>query len=112
MSDPRLDRDLNRPYANRESTAGTGSIWVVAIVAVLVMAGIAAYSYRGSITASNEPATTTGQMNRAPVSSPPVSATPESSPPLTAPPESSPPVSAPPAATAPAAPDTPADPQR
>ena len=92
MSDPRFERDPNRrPYANRESTAGGSSVWVAAIVAVLVIAGIAAYSYRNSMTASNEPATTSGQMNRAPISSPPTSA--------------------PPASTAPAAPATPADPR-
>jgi hypothetical protein len=92
MSDPRFDRDPGRPatpYANRESTAGGSSVWVAAIVAVLVIAGIAAYSYRGSMTASNEPATTTGQSMRAPVSSPPASA---------------------PSVTAPVAPATPADP--
>ena len=65
MSDPHLDRDLNRrPYANRESTAGTGSIWIAVIVAILVIAGIAAYSYRDTQTAANPPATTSGQMNR------------------------------------------------
>ena len=85
MSDPRFEN--RRPYANRESTAGGSSVWVAAIVAILVIAGIAAYSYRGSMTASNEPATTSGQMNRV-----------------------SPPASAPPASTAPAAPATPADP--
>ena len=93
MSDPRFDRDPNRPatpYANRESTAGGSSVWVAAIVAVLVIAGIAAYSYRGSMTASNEPATTSGQSMRAPISSPP-------------------PASAP-TVTAPVAPATPADP--
>jgi hypothetical protein len=91
MSDPRFDRDPNlRPYANRESTAGSSSVWVVAIVAILVIAGITAYSYRGSMTASNEPATTTGQSMRAPVSPPPTSA--------------------PPVSTEPVAPATPADP--
>jgi hypothetical protein len=92
MSDPRFDRDPNRrPYANRESTAGGGSVWVAVVVATLVVAGIAAYSYRGSMTASNEPAaTTTGQSMRAPISSPPASA--------------------PPASTEPVAPATPADP--
>jgi hypothetical protein len=93
MSDPRFDRDPNRPatpYANRESTAGAGSVWVAVIVAILVVAGIAAYSYRGNLTASNEPATTLGQSTRAPASAPPASA--------------------PPAATRPAAPATPADP--
>ena len=90
MSDPRFERDPDRPatrYANRESTAGTGSIWAAVIVAILVVAGIVAYSYRGSMTASNQPATTTGQSTRAPVSAPPASV--------------------PPAATRPAAPATP-----
>jgi hypothetical protein len=91
MSDPRFDRDPNRrPYANRPSTAGPGSVWVAAIVAILVVAGIAAYTYRNSMTVSNEPATTTGQSTRAPVSSPPASA------PLVS--------------TAPVTPTTPADP--
>ncbi len=47
MSDPRFQRDPNRPaspYTNRELTAGTGSIWVAAIVAILAIAGAAAYS--------------------------------------------------------------------
>jgi hypothetical protein len=93
MSDPRFERDANRraaPSANRESTAGTGSMWVAAIVAILVIVGIAAYGYRGTQTASNPPATTSGQSTRAPASPPPASA--------------------PPASTAPAAPATPADP--
>jgi hypothetical protein len=98
MSDPRLDRDLNRraaPYANRESTAGSSSVWIAAIVAILVVAGIAAYSYRGSMTASMKPVTTTGQTTRAPVSSRP---------------ETTPPAST--APVAPVAPGTPADPAR
>jgi hypothetical protein len=74
MSDPRFERDpdfsRNR-YPNRESTAGAGSVWIAVIVAVLVVAGIAAYSYRGGMTASNPPATTSGQTTRAPVSTPP-----------------------------------------
>jgi hypothetical protein len=84
MSDPRFDRDPNRrPYPNRESTAGGSSVWVAAIVAILVIAGIAAYSYRNSMTASNEPATTTGQSTRAPVSQPPASVPPVSTGPAT-----------------------------
>jgi hypothetical protein len=93
MSDPNFNRDPNRrpyvddpnprPYANRESTAGPGSIWIGAIVAILVIAGIVAYSYRNSMTASNQPATTTGQSTRAPVSSPPASAPPASTAPVT-----------------------------
>jgi hypothetical protein len=84
MSDQRLDGDPNRrPYANRESTAGGSSVWIAAIVAILVIAGIAAYSYRGSMMASNEPATTVGQSMRAPISSPPTSAPPASTKPAT-----------------------------
>jgi hypothetical protein len=88
MSDPRFERDLNRypndpnlppnqyaadpnrrptPYANRESTPGPGSLWMAMIIAIVVVAGIAAYSYRGNMTASNTPATTSGQATRAPV---------------------------------------------
>jgi hypothetical protein len=92
MSDPRFDRDPNRPaasYANRESTAGSGSVLVAAIVAILVIAGIAAYTYRGNEMASNPPATTSGQSTRTPVSPPPSSV---------------------PSSTAPVAPATPADP--
>jgi hypothetical protein len=92
--DPRLGRDANRPatpYVNRESTAGGSSIWVAAIVAILVVAGIVVYSYRGNMTASNQPTTTTGQSTRAPESPPPASAPPAS-------------------ATRPVAPATPADP--
>jgi hypothetical protein len=95
MSDPRIDRDPNlraTPYANRESTAGASSVWIATIVAILVVAAIAAYSYRGSMTASNEPVTTTGQMTRAPISPPPTAA--------------------PPVSTAPVAPTTPAEPAR
>jgi hypothetical protein len=79
MSDPRYDRNPNHPaapYANRESTAGSGSMWIAAIVAILVIAGIVAYSYRGAQTASNSPATTSGQSTRPPVSAPPASTAP------------------------------------
>jgi hypothetical protein len=75
MSDPRFDRDPKRSpdrFANRESTASANSVWIAAIVAVLVIADIAVYSYRGGMTASNAPATTTGQATRAPVSPAPV----------------------------------------
>jgi hypothetical protein len=85
MSDPGYQRDPTRPaprYINRESTAGTGSMWVAAIVAILVIAGVAAYSYRGVQTASNPPATTSGQSTRTPDSAPPVSAPPASSAPV------------------------------
>jgi hypothetical protein len=97
MSDPRLDSDPNRRiFPNRKST-GNGSMWIAAIVAILVIAGIAAYSYRDNMTASNNPSsttttTTTGQSTRTPGSpqsaaAPPVSmspvtpATPADSPP-------------------------------
>jgi hypothetical protein len=74
MSDPRFERDPNfsrNRYANRESTAGSSSVWIAVIVAFLVVAGIAAYTYRGGMTASNAPNTTTGQMTRTPVPAPP-----------------------------------------
>jgi hypothetical protein len=83
MSDPRLERDPNRrpaPYANRQSTAGPSSLWMAAIVAVAVVLGLVAYSYRGNITASNDPTTTSGQMNRAPAPT-----TPATTPPATPP---------------------------
>ena len=79
MSDPRFERDppLSRNrYANRESTAGSNSVWIAVIVAVLVVAGIAAYSYRGGMTASNAPNTTAGQAMRAPVPTPPATPAP------------------------------------
>jgi hypothetical protein len=79
MSDPGYQRDPSRPtprHINRESTAGAGSMWVAAIVAILVIAGVAAYSYRGVQTASNPPATTSGQSTRTPDASSPVSAAP------------------------------------
>jgi hypothetical protein len=69
MSEPQYERDLNRrpaPHANRESTAGIGSMWVAAIIAILIIAGIAAYNYRDTQTVSNPPATTSGQSTRAP----------------------------------------------
>jgi hypothetical protein len=81
MSDPRFERDPNRParrYINRESTAGAGSMWVAAIVAILVIAGVAAYSYRGVQTASNPPATTSGPSTRTPDAAPLTSAPPAS----------------------------------
>jgi hypothetical protein len=75
MSAPRYDRDPNRRATpvNEEATAGYSSIWVAAIVAILVIAGIAAYTYRNAQTASNPSATTSGQSTRAPASAPPVS---------------------------------------
>jgi hypothetical protein len=82
MSDPRFDRDPDRRlYANRESTAGSGSVWVAGFVAILVIAGVAAYSYRCVQTASNPPRTTSGQSTREPLSplvasTPPVSKAP------------------------------------
>ena len=87
MSDPRFEREPNRyandpnlppnqyvndpnrrpsPYTNRELTAGPGSLWMAMIIAIVVVAGLAAYSYRGNMTASNAPATTSGQATRAP----------------------------------------------
>ena len=72
MSDPRYDIDGN-PRANsvnRDRGTASGSIWVAAIVAILVIAGIVAYSYKNSQTASNSSATTSGQSTQAPASTP------------------------------------------
>jgi hypothetical protein len=70
MSDPRFERDPNRSPnrpANRESTAGAGSLWMALIVAIIVVLGVTAYSYRGNLTTSNAPITTSGQTTRVPV---------------------------------------------
>jgi hypothetical protein len=47
-------------------------MWVAAIVAILVIAGIVAYSYKNSQTATSSAAATSGQSTRA-TSAPPVS---------------------------------------
>ena len=74
MSDPRNDIDRNRRVTSANRDSAGGSIWVAAIIALLVIAGIVAYSYKNSETASNPSATTSGQSTLAPVSAPPARA--------------------------------------
>jgi hypothetical protein len=70
MSDPRNDIDRNRRVTSANRDSAGGSIWVAAIIALLVIAGIVAYSYKNSQTASNSSATTSGQSTQAPASTP------------------------------------------
>jgi hypothetical protein len=77
MSDPReFDRDPNlsrNAYLGRQS--GDSSAWIVGAVIVLILLGLAAYSYRSTeMTSSNAPATTSGQNMRAPVPTAPLTA--------------------------------------
>jgi hypothetical protein len=77
MSDPReFDRDPNlsrNAYLGRQS--GDSSAWIVGAVIVLILLGLAAYSYRSSeMTSSTAPATTSGQNMRAPVPTAPLTA--------------------------------------
>ena len=67
MSDPRSDRDPNfRDDRRYETASDSGStLWISLIVAVVVILGIAAYTYRDRLTASNSGnSTTTGQSMR------------------------------------------------
>jgi hypothetical protein len=75
MSDPReFDRDPNlsrNAYVGRQS--GDSSAWIVGAVIVLILLGLAAYSYRSTeMTSSTAPATTSGQNTRAPVPTAPL----------------------------------------
>jgi hypothetical protein len=68
MSDPReIERDPNLPrnrYVGRNDNSG----WIIAGVIVVILLGVAAFSYRGEqMTSSSPPATTSGQSTRAPV---------------------------------------------
>jgi hypothetical protein len=68
MSDPReIERDPNlsrNRYVGRNDNSG----WIVAGVIVIILLGVAAFSYRGAqMTSSSPPATTSGQSTRAPV---------------------------------------------
>jgi hypothetical protein len=78
VSDPReFERDPNLSrtgYVGRQSDAGDSSSgWIIAGVVAVVLLGLAAYSYRDTqvISATNPPATTSGQSMRAPVPSTP-----------------------------------------
>lgn len=77
MSDPRDfegDPNLARGrYIGRHSSESSG--WIIAAVIVAIVLGIAAYSYKGSQTASpGAPETTSGQSTRTPVPDTPPSA--------------------------------------
>jgi cytoskeletal protein RodZ len=68
MSDRReIERDPNlsrNRYVGRNDNSG----WIVAGVIVVILLGVAAFSYRGvQMTSSSPPATTSGQSTRAPV---------------------------------------------
>lgn len=72
MSDPReLERDPNLSrtrYVDTPSNGSYSSGWIIAAVLAVVLLCLAAYSYRGTLTASSTaPATTVGQSTRAPV---------------------------------------------
>jgi hypothetical protein len=78
MSDPRdfqRDPDMSRSrYVGRQAGTSDNSGWIIAGVIVVVLLGLAAYSYHESqMSASNTPETTTGQGMRAPVPNTPPS---------------------------------------
>jgi flagellar basal body-associated protein FliL len=67
MSDPRSDRDPNfRDNGRYETASDSGStLWISLIVAVVVILGFAAYTYRDQLTASSSGnSTTAGQSMR------------------------------------------------
>ncbi len=79
MSDPRdLERDPSSPrdrYVGRQSSGIINSAWIVAAVVVVILAGLAAYNYRGTQMSSvTTPETTSGQGMRAPVPATPPAA--------------------------------------
>jgi hypothetical protein len=72
MSDPRefeRDPDLSRGRnIGRQSGTSDGSGWIIAGVIVVVLLGVAAYSYHDTqVSSSSAPETTMGQGTRAPV---------------------------------------------
>jgi hypothetical protein len=73
MSDPReFERDPNlsgNRYVGRQSGGAERSAWIVAGVIVVILLGLAAFSYNGStqMTSSGTPETTSGQGTRSPV---------------------------------------------
>jgi hypothetical protein len=73
MSDPReFERDPNlsgNRYVGRQSGGSESSAWIVAGVIVVILVGLAAYSYSGGtqMTSSGTPETTSGQSTRVPV---------------------------------------------
>jgi hypothetical protein len=75
MSDPReFERDPNlsgNRYVGRHSGASESSAWIIAGVIVVILLGLAAYSYKGGtqVSSSGTPETTSGQSTRAPAPS-------------------------------------------
>jgi hypothetical protein len=74
MSDPReFERDPNlsgNRYVSRQSSRAESSAWIIAGVIVVILLGLAAYSYTGGgtqVSSSGTPETTSGQSTRAPV---------------------------------------------
>jgi hypothetical protein len=73
MSDPRefeRDPNLSRDRSvGRQSSGGESSAWIIAGIIVVILLGLAAYSYNGGtqMTSSGPPETTSGQSTRAPV---------------------------------------------
>lgn len=69
MSDPRqFERDQNpsrESFSDNRSGLRDSSVWIAAIVAILIVFGAVAY-YGGSSTGPNSTGTTSGQATRAP----------------------------------------------
>jgi hypothetical protein len=80
MSDPRdFERDPNlsgNRYVGRQSGSSESSAWIIAGVIVVVLLGLAAYSYNGGsqMTSAGKPETTSGQSTRSPVPNTPPAA--------------------------------------
>ena len=81
MSDPReFERDPNlsgNRYVGRQSAGTESSAWIVAGVIVVILLGLAAYSYsdRGTqVSSSGTSETTSGQSTRAPAPNTPPAA--------------------------------------
>jgi hypothetical protein len=76
MSDPRdFERDPSLPgnrYAGRRSDGAESSAWIIAGAIVVILLGLAVYSYQGGtqVTSSGTPETTSGQSTRAPAPAP------------------------------------------
>jgi hypothetical protein len=72
MSDPReFERDPNlsgNRHVGRQSSGSESSAWIIAGVIVVILLGLAAYSYNGGtqVSSSGTPPTTSGQSTRAP----------------------------------------------
>ena len=72
MSDPReFERDPNQSgnrYVGRQSGGSVSSAWIIAGVIVVILLGLAAFSYKdgAQMTSSGPPETTSGQGTRAP----------------------------------------------